>query len=180
LIQRISVFLGHPVYALGILLFTLIATAGIGSFVSERLPLTRGVRPYLLPAIAVAVIVAGRYLLPVVLASFVGAPTGLKIVVTVVMLAPLGVLLGMFFPCGMRLARLASADATPWYWALNGIFGVLCSALAVFISIHLGISTNLFIGAACYALLVPCVRGLVQARRRIPRDHETARDASAA
>ena len=41
LIQRLSVFLGHPVYALGILLFALILSAGFGSFASEHLPLTR-------------------------------------------------------------------------------------------------------------------------------------------
>jgi hypothetical protein len=76
------------------------------------------------------------------------------------------VLLGTFFPTGMRLARRSGTADTPWYWALNGIFGVLCSALAVFVSIHFGISTNLILGAACYALVLPCIRGMSAAARR--------------
>ena len=41
--------------------------------------------------------------------------------------------MGLFFPTGMRLVRSIASNETPWYWSLNGIFGVLCSALAVFI-----------------------------------------------
>ena len=71
---------------------------------------------------------------------------------------PLGLLLGLFFPTGMQLARSAGSQETPWYWALNGIFGVLCSALAVLISIYVSISMNFYIGVACYSLLVLCLR----------------------
>ena len=39
LLHRMSVFLGHPVYALSIVLFSLILATGIGSFASERLQL---------------------------------------------------------------------------------------------------------------------------------------------
>ena len=66
--------------------------------------------------------------------------------------------LGVCFPAGMRLVRGARAGETPWYWALNGIAGVLCSALAVFFSIYFGISTNLYLACACYLLLLPCLR----------------------
>jgi hypothetical protein len=56
--------------------------------------------------------------------------------------------------------RASRAAETPWYWALNGIFSVLCSALAVFISIYLGISVSLYVGAACYGLLLLCLPGM--------------------
>ena len=59
----------------------------------------------------------------------------------------------------MRLARMVQTEDTPWFWALNGIFGVLCSVLAVFLSIHFGISTNFYIAACCYLALVFCIRG---------------------
>jgi hypothetical protein len=56
----------------------------------------------------------------------------------------------------MRLARSSSGAETPWYWALNGIFGVLSAALAVFCSIYFGISTSFYIAAICYtSVLVP-------------------------
>ena len=41
LLQRLSLFLGHPVYGLGILLFSVIASTGVGSLMSELLPANR-------------------------------------------------------------------------------------------------------------------------------------------
>jgi hypothetical protein len=57
----------------------------------------------------------------------------------------------------MRIAKSVSDDDTPWYWALNGILGVLCSALAVFVSIYSGISTSFYFAAVCYAAVLPCL-----------------------
>jgi hypothetical protein len=71
----------------------------------------------------------------------------------------MGILLGFFFPVGMKVFRPLAEKDTPWFWALNGIFGVLCSAIAVFISIYFGISKNFYIAAICYALvLIPLLR----------------------
>ena len=58
------------------------------------------------------------------------------------------------------MAKLGGTEDTPWYWALNGVFGVLSSALAVLFSISFGISVTLYIAAACYAALPLCVRGM--------------------
>jgi hypothetical protein len=64
----------------------------------------------------------------------------------------------------MKQVKSIVASETPWYWALNGIFGVLCSALAVFVSIYFGISTNLYISAACYAMTLICLHSMHRAR----------------
>jgi hypothetical protein len=77
-----------------------------------------------------------------------------RIAACIAMIFPVGVILGLFFPTGMRLAKALSKQDTPWYWALNGVFGVLCSALAVFISIYLGISINFYLAAGCYLLVL--------------------------
>jgi spermidine synthase len=166
LIQRLSVFLGHPIYALAILLFTIIASAGAGSLLSERLPLTR--RPWVLIypvviALAVAVI---RFILPAMASSMVSSPMAARIPATVALLIPLGILMGFAFPTGMRLVRIVKAGETPWYWALNGVFSVLSSAVAVFVSIYFGISTSLTIGVACYLLLLFCIPGMLRVSQR--------------
>lgn len=151
LLQRLSVFLGHPVYALGILLFSLIASTGLGSLASERLPLTRAPGRQLF-ALATVVLITGLGIaLGAPTASFEGSAQGIKIAVAMVTIAPAGLLLGCYFPTGMQLCSAGGADPTPWYWALNGIFGVLASALAVFISIYSGIATNFHLAAICYA-----------------------------
>jgi hypothetical protein len=157
LIQRLSTFLSHPVYALGILLFTVILSTGIGSFVSESLPLTRRPWVFLYPSLTVALILIMHFALPRVLTATITAPMWVKMVLSVLLIFPLGVVLGFFFPTGMKLARELNAPETPWYWALNGIFGVLCSALAVFFAIYFGIGTNFYFSALCYTSTVLCV-----------------------
>lgn len=155
MIQKLSVFLGHPVYALGILLFTIIASTGIGSFLSDWLPLTRRPYKYLTPLITAFAIVVQKSVLSMLVSQAITESIGTKALLCILAIFPLGILLGFFFPTGMRMFKPLVADDTPWFWALNGIFGVLSSAVAVFVSIYFGISVNFFISAACYlAILV--------------------------
>ncbi len=164
LVQRLSVFLGHPVYGLGILLFTIIASAGIGSFFSDRLPLVRKPWIYLYPVLVALFVIGMRFLMPALGSSMASASIFLKIIVSIAVIAPLGLMMGVCFPTGMRLVKMSQGSDTPWYWALNGMFSVLCSALAVFISIYVNISTSLYIGAACYSLLLVFLPGLSRVR----------------
>ncbi len=160
LVQKFSVFLGRPVYALGIVLFTIIASTGVGSFVSERFPVTRSRWVIGLPLMAALAIVGTRFALGRILADMMTSLMPNRIAVAIAVLTPLGILMGFFFPTGMRLMNRIGGGETPWYWALNGIFGVLCSALAVFVSIFFGISTNLYLGALCYLCIVVCLRSM--------------------
>ncbi len=156
LVQKLSVFLGHPVYALGIILFTLILSTGIGSLLSERVDINKSSLVFL-AVLTAAVIIAERFLLKLVFSEFIHYEILPKIAIAVLFIFPLGVLFGFFFPGGMRLVKNISSTETPWYWALNGMFGVFCSALAIFISIYCSISINFYLGAFCYAALVPCL-----------------------
>lgn len=161
LIQKLSVFLGHPVYALGILLFTIILSSGVGSFISDRLPLSRKPWAYVYPLATVAAILGARLVLKAVLAGMITSPIHLKILAAIGVVSPMGLLMGFFFPVGMRLVRQAAlASNTPWYWALNGIFGVLCSALAVFFSIYISVSANFFVAIGCYGATLVCIAAL--------------------
>ncbi len=164
LMQRLSVFLGHPVYALGIILFTLIASTGLGSYLSEKLPTGR-IALLLLPVATVMLVIVLRQGLLGITAAWVTEARAVKILVAIGAVLPLGVLLGFFFPTGMRIAQRIGGAATPWYWALNGIFGVLCSALAIFFSIYWGIATNFTIAAVCYAVAGVCLLRLDQLAR---------------
>ena len=167
LIQRLTVLLSHPMYALGILLFTLIASAGIGSALSDRLPLTRPPWSYVHPLLTAGCLIGLSFLLNALTARMVTSPIMARIVASVAVIFPMGLLMGMFFPAGMRLARNASSAETSWYWALNGIFGVLCSALAVLISIYIAISANFYVAAACYTAVLGAQIGLRRANEAL-------------
>lgn len=165
LIQRLSVYLGHPVYALGILLFTIIASTGVGSYFSDFLRLTRVLWRFLLPVLAALLVLVTQLLLPDLISSTIHLERISKILISIGFLFPLGLLLGTFFPMGMRIVEETQGSSTPWYWALNGILGVFCSALAVFISIYFGISTNFYLSAICYLALLAAIPGML---RRTP------------
>ena len=155
LLQRLSVFLGHPIYSLSVVLFSLIMFTGAGSFLSEHARLeASGVR------LATWSVLLGGYLLsvphwlPAAIAGFQSSSTSARATVSVVIIAPAGFLMGFGFPTGMRLARAIDGRPTPWFWGINGAAGVLASALAVAASIAFGIHVTLTLGAVCYLALI--------------------------
>jgi spermidine synthase len=164
LLQRMTVFLGHPIYSLSVLLFTLIVTTGIGSFLSEKLTLANRAK------ITTWAIFTGGYLmiLPFVLgelfAAFDHATLTARITICVISITPAGLLLGFGFPTGMRLVAAIDPRPTPWFWGINGAAGVLASISAIAVSLALGITATLIVGALCYFLLIPVALALIQAK----------------
>jgi hypothetical protein len=157
-LQRFSAYLGHPTYALALVLFSMLLSTGIGSWLSERVSLQPGGRFRLLPVAIAIVLAADALLLPSALAATIASPLTVRTLVVLAFASPLSVLLGMCFPFGVR--QIADAPAVvAWAWGANGGFGVLASILAVALSIWVGIDANFWVAAALYlALAVPLAR----------------------
>jgi hypothetical protein len=154
LIQRFVLFLGHPTYALTVVIFLMLLASGAGSLSARRWSASIGMlRPVLL--IIVIGVIAYLGLLPVVLKSLVGLPFVLKLIISGLLIVPLGFVMGMPFPTGLRLldqASVGSTGMTEWAWAMNASASVLGSVLAMVIAIHFGLNVTLFCGAVAYAL----------------------------
>jgi hypothetical protein len=149
--QRLIIALGHPTYGLSVVLFALLLSSGLGSY------LTAGIDPGRIPA-------AGRQrlvLLVVILAAFGAATpaiarwsepmtTPIRIAAAVALLFPAGLFMGMAFPLGMKVAAARSRALTPWLWGLNGAASVLASVLSVCIALTWSISTAFWCGWVCY------------------------------
>ena len=165
LLQRMSVFLGHPVYALSVVLFSLILWTGFGSITSERIRLDGAGKLVAWSVASAAYLFALPVWLPL-LFDFDGANILVRASVCVLVLAPAGFLMGFAFPTGMRLVSMINAGPMPWFWGINGGAGVLAASLAVVTSIALSIDTTLRIGAACYLLVAAPAVLLVFARAR--------------
>jgi hypothetical protein len=150
LIQRFVLFLGFPTYALSVVLFALLVFTGVGSLLSERL---RDRRAGLVAALAAvtAIIVVAAFALQPLLRALIDLPFAARVAVTVVLLAPAGLLLGMAMPIGLR--RLAGLHPTgvAWAWGINGVTSVLGSVLAIFVAINWGFTAATLLAAACYA-----------------------------
>ena len=155
LIQRISVYLGHPIYGLAIGLFGIIVSTGLGSLLSSRISLLRGTRLLVWVGLLGIYIAALPYWLPALIDAFASAALPVRAMVALTAIVPCGVLMGFGFPTGMQIVNSIDQRPTPWFWAINGAAGVLASGLAVIISINFSISTTLWCGAVSYFLLGP-------------------------
>jgi hypothetical protein len=155
MLQRMSIFLGHPIYSLSIVLFAIIFTTGLGSLLSDRFRLKDGF------AFAAWSGLTGSYLLfsvtwmPPLLANLEGEALVVRALVCVGFIAPAGVLMGYGFPTGMRLISAVNPKPTPWFWGINGAAGVLAASFAILCSLTFGIGANLMVAALCYWLLIP-------------------------
>ncbi len=153
-LQRFSVFLGHPTYALAIILFSMILFTGFGSLLSDRLAdhnLQRALS--VLPAVASGLLLIASSSLQTLIDSTISLGLLGRCVTVTLFVGVIALPLGAFFPIGLRSVRRISDEATPWLWGINGAAGVLAAVTAVAVSMWWGISTSLILAAAAYALL---------------------------
>ncbi len=167
LMQRFSVYLGHPTYSVAVILFSMILATGAGSLLSDRLSLEAGstwVR--VLPlTIAGGLLVGTRLIQPIIDSTIhFGLFARCSIVVAVVGILVLP--LGTCFPVGLRLVQRIADDATPWMWGVNGASGVLASVSAVAMSMWIGISGSLLLAALAYVALSWVAPSLCRAGNR--------------
>lgn len=152
-IQRLALFLGHPVYGLSVVLFSLLLASGVGSALTSRIsvdPLGRAGLQRL--GLLVGVLIVFGVLTPVAIELFRASATPIRIAVAVMMLVPIGVFMGMAFPMGMSHAGRRAPDLAPWLWGINGATSVCASVVGTMISLLIGISSAFWVGVACYAL----------------------------
>lgn len=152
LMQKLILFLGHPTYAVTVVLSSLLASAGLGSLASARIAVVdrRTLRRL---ALAVVVLLLGvNALLRTVLPLGLGLELWARLVCAVALLAPLGFVLGMPFPSGIRLVRERSPQLLPWAWAINGFLSVFASVGCITLSMAIGFSAVLLVVVAIYAM----------------------------
>jgi len=149
--QRLIVFLGHPTYALSVVLVSLLLSSGLGSYSTQGIR-SNGLRRSAL--IRLLLLLGGvalfGVLTPYLIKTFAGSSTPLRIAISVSMLFPLGLLMGMAFPLGMKAASAESDRLTPWFWGINGATSVCASVLAVVVAMSFSISASFWTGFACY------------------------------
>jgi len=153
--QRLSIFLGHPIYGLSVVLFAFLISSGLGSFTTqkikeEELKSSGLIRIYIL---LLAIVIFGT-ITPCVIKYFSSATTPVRILVSGGIIFPLGLFMGMAFPLGMKLASQKSEAITPWLWGINGSTSVCTSVLAVVVALSSSISVSYWIGFLCYVFAI--------------------------
>src|SRR4051812_33117357 len=153
--QRLIIALGHPTYALSVVLFGLLLSSGAGSYLTTNVAIERVRRAGLARLIVlIAVLAAFGAVTPAVVRATAAASTPARIAAALALLFPAGLVMGMAFPLGMKLAASRAAALTPWLWGLNGAASVFASVLSVCIALTWSISAAFWTGWVVYVLAV--------------------------
>jgi len=155
-IQRFTLYLGQPVYTLAVIIAGLLLFTGVGSHLTKKLNISTGnLKTRYLPLLLVILIVTSL-LTPLVFESTIQWHLSARIVVSLLMLVPLGIFLGMPFPTGIKAVNTESNTFIPWAWGVNGFFTVIGSVGALILGMAFGFKIVILLAALCYlvALLI--------------------------
>jgi len=149
--HRFALLLGRPTLTLATVLASLLVFSGIGSTQGKRI--AEGSVAGLARAFGglLSVLLAFAWLGPALFERLIGQPLWVRIVSTVLIVAPIGYFMGIPMPVGMHLVR-DRRDIVLWGWALNGALSVFASVAAIYLAIEAGVAFAFFCGALGYLL----------------------------
>jgi hypothetical protein len=160
IIQKFILFLGYPTRALSVTLFSLLLSSGIGSFFSGHLTSKyRNVMKIILLACLSIIILIAVYIfaLPMIFKLLLPTSSSIRIVITVLLIFPLGFFMGIPFPSCISILKESASESVPWIWGINGAMSVLGSILATIGGILFGFSLVLLFGIISYFTALVCV-----------------------
>ncbi|MBN1450488.1 MAG: hypothetical protein JW963_05680 [Anaerolineales bacterium] len=173
LLQRFILYLGNPAYALTAVLFSILLFSAIGSRWSHR------VSHRIALLMLVFLVLIAPFGLPHIFSLTLGLPLVYRFLLTALILAPIGFLMGIPFPAGIQWLQTLHTNEqdmtehaqVPWMWATNGAASVVASVLAALLALTFGFNWVLGLGAACYAsaLLTVLIRPKGTPARSLPR-----------
>jgi hypothetical protein len=163
LIQKLTLFLGYPTYSLTVTLFALLISSGIGSLLSERYRRERNRALMALLGCVTGLTLFYQIGMSPIVDALVGSSLELRIALTVLFLAPLGICLGAFMPLGLQTISKVSehpAEYIAWAWAVNGFFSVISSILATILSMTIGFRMIQLAGVGIYLIGIVALFGV--------------------
>ena len=150
LIQKFIVFLGHPTYALVVIVFSMLVFSGIGSYLSSRLLRNTASRLQVVLAVVSLLVILLALAVRPATAAGMAWPLPLRALITTLMIAPVAFFMGMPFPTGLKLLENLHKPSVRWAWSLNAAASVLGSVGAIFLAIYLGLSQTMIVGGGMY------------------------------
>ena len=156
MIHKFMLILGNPIYSMSTMIFTMLVGAGIGSLTSSRFGM-HDLRMNLIVICGalVCLILLYQVSLPAIFRTIGTGSIAFRTAVSIVLVFPLGFVMGFPFPMAIRLIKYFRMDRIiPWMIAINGASSVFGSALTVVLVMKYGYDKAFFIAAICYAIVV--------------------------
>ncbi|MDH4234444.1 MAG: SAM-dependent methyltransferase, partial [Gallionella sp.] len=164
-IQKFVLFLSHPLYAVAAVLCAFLVFAAAGSWLSGHWQLDGRWQAANKVIIAVSAMAALALIylatLPLLFHSLIHLPDAAKIIISIALIAPLAMCMGVPFPTGMMRLAGTGEEAIPWAWAINGFASVVGAVLATLLAIHLGFAAVILLAVLIYAMSCVALRKFV-------------------
>lgn len=170
LIQRLSLFLGHPTRSLTVALFALLLGSGLGSRLSGRAVGPRALLVLLMLVLALILFLG----IDLVETRLIGLPLLARLALAVALVVPAGFLMGMPMPIALTRLGRDRAGALPWAFGINCATGVLASVATILAAIELGFRQTSLLALAAYALALVSAPGGDGSRRRTQNEATAA------
>lgn len=149
MIRRLALLFGAPVLSLAVGLFLILAFSAAGGYLAGR-PETR-IRGVRMAAGTVAG-TAWLFLAGTALGAFAGVSVPVRVLVAAVYVLPPSLLMGRFFPTGLRRYATRGGGTTPFLFAANGAASVLGAAFTQALSLNAGYGATTVAGGVLYAV----------------------------
>ena len=107
---------------------------------------------------AVIVVLALAVITPAVFRACLGFGLFFRITIALLLIAPLGVVLGIPFPLGLQVTMQRSSALGAWAWGVNGFFTVIGTVLALMLGMMVGFRTVLRLACGCYLVGLLVIR----------------------
>lgn len=152
LIQKFTLFIGYPAYSITAVLFSILASAGTGSYLSKKFVTNlRQAMVFIILGLGVGILLQLLFT-PLIFRTFLGQSLSAHILISMVLIAPLGLLMGMPFPLGIRWVDQVAPKLIPWVWGINGYSTVIGSVLCVILALLLGFKFVLMLAGMIYLI----------------------------
>ncbi len=154
LIQKFILYLGHPTLAFTFVLAALLVGSGIGGYYSHIKIFNKLKTFYLPPAMVAFINIILLLSLEFIFQSTATLNIVGRISIAVILVMLQGFFMGMPFPRGIKLlGKSGKNELVPVMWGVNGITSVIGSVLSTVLSMLIGFTGAMIIGAVVYILV---------------------------
>jgi len=150
-IQRFILYFGNPVYAASAVITSLLVFSGLGSYHSNYFSLNRKWLLWIF-TIIISMLFAYSFILTPVLQQTVHVNLFLKLLIVILIIAPMAFCMGIPFPAGLLYFSKMNAAWVPWAWGINGCTSVISTILATMVAVEMGFTSVMLIAALAYCL----------------------------
>lgn len=151
MIQKFTLFLGQPVITLLTVVSTMLVASGIGSYFSSKILKGSKNSIYIIFGAIILITLAIGILNPVIFSSLVRLDLQWRIIISALIIFPLGFFMGMPFPLGISMILPAEKRFVAFAWGVNGFFSVLGTVSAIILAMILGFKFVFIFGALIYS-----------------------------